>query len=249
MRYALLSCFLVASPALAEKLSDGCKKPSTVINENQSVQVGGRARNFILKTPQYVPQKPHALLIEFHGYGMNAGWMQSLAGGVEDFGGDNAIFAYLDAGKASWDGSDDSFFDAVKFQIGQKYCIDLYQVFIAGYSNGAFYANQLAQRRASEIKGLIAVAGGGGGGPGLPAMVVHGRSDQFVPFTSGFETMRAWANSDGCKAPSADNGHNGCEYLWDCKYQVVWCPWGGNHDWPAWLHKDVWEFIEHVVQK
>ena len=245
----LLILLLFASPALAEKLSDGCTKPSTTIDEQQAVHVGGQWRHYILKTPQYVPQKPHVLFIEYHGLGMNAGWMQSLAGGVEDFGGSDAIFAYLDAGKQGWDGSDDAFFDAVKFQIAQNYCIDLYQVFIAGYSNGAYYVNGLAQRRSSEIKGVIAVAGGGGGGPGLPAMVVHGRADQFVPFGSGFQTMRAWASSDGCKAPDSDDNHFGCEYLWECKYQVVWCPWAGNHDWPSWLHKEVWQFTRAVVAK
>ena len=245
----LLTLLLLSSPAFAENLSQGCKSPTTSIQENQSVQVGGRSRNYILKTPQYVPAKSHTLFIEFHGYGMNAGWMQSLAGGVEEFGGEDAIFAYLDAGKADWNGSDDSFFDAVKFQIGQNYCIDLYQVFIAGYSNGAFYVNGLAQRRSSEIKGVIAVAGGGGGGPGLPAMVVHGRADQFVPFGSGWSTMHSWSSSDHCEAPSSDDGHNGCEYLKGCQYPVVWCPWAGNHDWPAWLHKDVWDFTRKVVSQ
>ena len=247
MRQLVLGALLCMSGvAQAELRSDGCKAPSADLTYHQVVQVGGAWRNYSFTAPSYDPAKPHVLFIEFHGYGLSADEMHFLAGGVEPLMGSEAVFAYMDAGKAGWDGSDEAFFDAVRFQLGQRYCIDLYQVFAVGYSNGAFFVNSLGQHRSRELKGIVSVAGGGGGGVGLPALVVHGRSDQFVGFGSGFGSMQAWAGSDGCKAPPSDDGHVGCEPLAGCKLQVTWCPWGGNHDWPGFLNQGVVDFVRTV---
>jgi poly(3-hydroxybutyrate) depolymerase len=245
MRGILFLVYLVsASVALADKLSDGCLSPSSDLSYNQTVN----GRGLIFSAPNYDAGKPHKLVIELHGYGMNAGWMKSLAGGVEGFSTDT-LFTYLEAGKASWDLGDVYRIDNVIDEMGKKYCLDLYQVFVAGYSNGAFFANMLGQRKSDKIKAIISVAGGGGGGTMIPAMIVHGRSDQFVGFGSGFQSMRSWASSDKCAVPASDDGRDGCQYLQGCARQVVWCPWGGNHHWPDWLHKDVWEFIDGVSKR
>jgi len=244
MKFLLLLCLFSASTAMAEKLSDGCQNPSWDQTYNQTVT----GHKIIFSSPNYDANKPHKLVIELHGYGMNADWMKSLAGGVEAFSTDT-IFTYLDAGKQGWDWSDANLIDNVIDQMGRTYCVDLYQVFVAGYSNGAFFANMLGQRKSDKIKAIIAVAGGGGGGPMIPAMIVHGRSDQYVSFGSGFQAMKNWAYSDKCNTPTSDDGHVGCQYLPGCLKQVVWCPWNGNHDWPSWLHKDVWQFIDNASKR
>jgi len=239
---AFLCLILITSTASAEKLSEGCASPSWDQSYNQTVS----GRSLIFSAPKYDAKRPHKLIIQLHGANMNAGWMKSLAGGVEDFSTDS-IFTYLEAGKQTWNVNGDLYFiDAVIDQMGKKYCVDLYQVFVSGYSNGAFFANMIGQKRAGKVKAIIAVAGGGGGGVQIPAMIVHGRADQFVSFWSGWNTMKNWAFTDHCVPPASDDGHVGCEYLPMCQYQVVWCPWGGNHHWPDWLHKDVWEFIDSV---
>jgi len=242
MRHILFLIYILSSSvSLADKLSEGCLSPSSDLSYNQTVNGHG----LIFSAPNYDARKPHKLVIELHGANMNAGWMKSLTGGVEGYSYDS-IFAYLDAGKQPWTWGDAYLIDNVIDQMGKKYCVDLYQVFVIGYSNGAFFTNILGQRKSDKIKAIVSVAGGGGGGPMIPAMIVHGRSDQFVGFGSGFQSMRSWASSDRCTAPAADDGHVGCQYLPACSKQVVWCPWEGNHHWPDWLHKDVWQFMESV---
>jgi len=239
---AFLCLILITSTASAEKLSDGCASPSW----DQSYRQYVNGRSLIFSAPKYDAKRPHKLIIQLHGANMNAGWMKTLAGGVEDFSTDS-IFTYLEAGKQTWNVNGDLYFiDAVIDQMGKKYCVDLYQVFVSGYSNGAFFANMIGQKRAGKVKAIIAVAGGGGGGVQIPAMIVHGRADQFVSFWSGWNTMKNWAFTDHCVPPQNDEGHNGCQYLPLCQYQVVWCPWEGTHHWPDWLHKDVWQFIDSV---
>ena len=242
---AFLCLILITSTASAEKLSEGCNNPSWDQSYNQTVS----GRSLIFSAPKYDAKKPHKLIIQLHGANMNAGWMKSLTGGVEGYSYDS-IFTYLEAGKQVWDQTNDIYFvDNVIDKMGKKYCVDLYQVFVVGYSNGAFFANSLAQRRSNKLKAVIAVAGGGGGGVQIPAMIVHGRADQYVPFWSGFNSMKNWGWTDKCEPPRQDDGHVGCEYLPMCQFQVVWCPWGGTHDWPNWLHKDVWEFIDNVSKR
>lgn len=237
--------FVFSSKVMAENLSYGCINPSLDQSYNQNVS----GKNLIFSSPKYDPEKPHKLIIMLHGTNMNAGWMKSLAGYVEEFS-SNSIFAYLDSGKSTWDVLGDLYLiDNVIDQMGNKYCVDLYQVFIVGYSNGAFFANIIGQNRSRKIKAIVAVAGGGGGGTQIPAMIVHGRTDQLVSFWSGWNSMRNWAFTDHCIPPTNDDGYVGCEYLPQCQYQVVWCPWNGNHDWPSWLHKEVWQFIDNVSKR
>lgn len=238
----LLFLSLLIPISSAEKLSEGCNNPSWDQSYNQNVS----GKSFIFSAPKYDAKKPHKLIIMLHGHGMNSGWMKSLAGGVEDFSSDS-IFTYPDAAKPNWDVIGDLYvIDNLIDQMGKKYCVDLYQVFVAGYSNGAFFSNMVGQKRSGKVKAIIAVAGGGGGEVKIPAMIVHGRSDQWVSFYSGWNSMKNWAFTDHCEPPKSDDGHVGCMYLPMCQYQVVWCPWGGNHDWPNWLHKDVWQFIDNV---
>jgi poly(3-hydroxybutyrate) depolymerase len=238
---AVVQFFALAPPVMAEKLSEGCANPSWDQTYWQSVS----GKKLIFSAPKYDAKRPHKLIVSLHGANMNAQWMKDLSGGVEGFSSD-AIFTYLEAGKQTWNWGDAYLIDNVIDQMGKKYCVDLYQVFVIGYSNGAFFTNMIGQRKADKIKAIIAVAGGGGGGPMIPAMIVHGRSDQYVSFGSGFQAMRNWATSDKCVLPKSDDGHVGCQYLPMCAMQVVWCPWNGTHDWPNWLHKDVWQFIDNV---
>jgi len=198
----------------------------------------------------YDPQGTHALIIAWHGFGMTAGWMRQLSGGVERFAGNNAIFVYPDAGKQSWDGGGDAspdvkFFDALVAQIGSVFCIDQTRIFTTGFSNGAFFNNALAQTRPKVIRAIAIVAGGGGGGVTMPAIVTHGQSDSFVDFGSGQGTQESWAQSDSCSADTKPFSVDPCVERQGCAkgYPVVWCPWSGNHDWPSFNHQAVWQFF------
>lgn len=242
---AVVQFFALAPPVMAEKLSDGCTNPSWDQTYWQSVS----GKKLIFSAPKYDAKRPHKLIVSLHGANMNAQWMKDLSGGVEGFSSD-AIFTYLEAGKQTWNQQADlGFVDAVIDDMGRRYCVDLYQVFVVGYSNGAFFANTIAQRRPGKIKAVVSVAGGGGGGVQIPAMVVHGKADQYVAYSSGFNTMKAWAYADKCQVPVQGDSYVGCEWLPGCQLQVVWCKWGGTHDWPRWLHKDVWEFMDGVSKR
>jgi len=235
--------------------SSGCQVASTDTGiKNSSIRVGRNQRSFIrVVDAKYSNATKHALVIGYHGLGLDGNsprkdhkWTI-----VEAKAADQAIFIYANALGGSWDAGnstgDIEFFDEMVRTTGEIYCIDPKRVFVHGFSNGAFFVNNLVKIRKDAIRGVISVAGGGLGAT-IPAMVIHGHTDQTVSFTSNAPTLvNSYAGADGCTTPvnMAYIPEGSCQTLTGCPdhLPVVFCPWDGNHHWPEFTLPDVWKFI------
>lgn len=204
-----------ASPA-----SPGCGRPPAHAGAATArVKALGRDRSYILVVPEgYAPQTPYPVVLMLHGSGGNAAGARAQTD-IEKVAGGRAIFIYPD-GTGGWDldsptGSnrDVALFDAVLLAAHNTLCVDTRRVFVSGFSNGAYMANQLACRRGERIRGVVTHAGGGpyemkgaydGTGhlvcPGkaVASLVVHGLSDNVVNPGEGQKSLDHWTYANRC---------------------------------------------------
>jgi hypothetical protein len=236
--------------------SSGCQIDSHETGvKNVTIQVGSTQRTYIrVINPNYDHQKKHALVIGFHGAGLDGTsprrdhkWPL-----VEAMAGDEAIFLYPNGLGGRWSadgprGADVRFFDELVRINGEAFCIDPKRVFVHGFSNGSFFVNGLVGLRQNAIRGVISVAGAGAG-TRIPAMVIHGMSDPNIGYyPNAQQTVNAYARQNSCTMPVNFGGmnNNSCQLLAGCPAdEPVWfCPWDGNHHWPEFTLPDVWRFI------
>lgn len=148
--------------------------------------------------------------------------------------------------KGELDDRDLAFFDALKQDVEQRYCVSPTRQFSFGFSNGGFFTNLLACERGEPLVAAASIGGGGpfesGGCRGAPAvMVVHGRHDAVVPFRFGDESAARWTEQRGCKPQNASA--YGCTFWEGCDAPVSMCAFEGRHVWPVTERARVFEFF------
>ncbi|HEY6877371.1 MAG TPA: hypothetical protein VI299_05095, partial [Polyangiales bacterium] len=129
-------------------------------------------RNYFLRLPKdYAPAKPYALVISAGGCGATDG-LSGKGGGSNPLSDDQSdavqvglSYVYPDgAGACFADGSSDTpdlpYFDAVLAEIDARYCFDRDQVFVSGFSSGAWETYMLACARGGVIRAIGTQAGG-----------------------------------------------------------------------------------------
>jgi polyhydroxybutyrate depolymerase len=151
-----------------------------------------------------------------------------------------AIFVYPESpGGWDLDGSRDVvFFDSMLFAIANGLCVDLRRVFVTGFSNGAYMANQLACRRGERIRGVATHAGGGPyetqgsyddqghlicPGKAVAALVVHGLADDAVTPSEGQKSIDHWTFANRCSGGGAATSPPSCTAHAGCAQPVVSC--------------------------
>jgi polyhydroxybutyrate depolymerase len=203
-----------------------------------TVMVGGASRTYALTVPAgYDGTKLYPLIVGFHGDGGNgAGYRGSFK--IEDAAhtaGGDAIFAWPDGTNNnnghSFDQDHDppankdvDFFEALVKQVSTTYCVDSKKLFIHGMSGGAYFVNQLARWKASEIKGAAPQSGGGPfgitaadftngqvsvNGP-VPVFIVHGDADGTVSLSEGMKSYTYWQGADKTTAGTTAGGPSPC---------------------------------------
>jgi polyhydroxybutyrate depolymerase len=110
------------------------------------------------------------------------------------------------------------FVSALLDDLQQHWCVDAHRIYVTGFSNGGGMTGFLACRLASRIAAFAPFSGNyyalpGGCHPSrpLPILVFHGTADTVVPYNGISaqqnpqwplppipETLRAWAERDGC---------------------------------------------------
>ena len=219
------------------------------------VPVFGKSRSYTLVVPaNYAPTTSYPLVYVLHGHGGN-GAQARAAFDIEQVADGRAIFVYPDGIGGGWDldspaskNADVALFDAALAVTQGNYCIDLHRVFVTGFSNGAYMANQLGCRRGDRIR---AVASHAGGGPyetigdydehghllckdkPVASLVVHGMSDGTVAPSEGQKSLDHWTDANHC-AGGAPTSPPGCVAYQGCASQVVACkvPGLGHGLWP-----------------
>jgi polyhydroxybutyrate depolymerase len=201
--------------------------PATVVT-NETVQVWGKARTFVLVAPRaVVPSKAYPLVFVFHGDGGTGAAMRG-AVNVDEVTGADAIVVYPDGKNATWDlytpqaaNEDNAFVDVILSAVEAKYLVDETRIFGSGYSSGAFFINQIACRRSGFFRAIAPNAGGAPAEPndpaastwpgtsftrcanqttGVAAIIMHGSDDYVVGPGSGTHDAKYWAYVNGCDA-------------------------------------------------
>jgi polyhydroxybutyrate depolymerase len=140
-----------------------------------------------------------------------------------------------------------------------SHCIDESRVFATGYSNGAYFSNQLGCRRGDALRAIAPHAGGGpfagddeydhdgnlkctGKPPAV--MVFHGEADDAVTLDNGLSSLSHWRWANGCSDESAPAGPQPCVSFQGCQRDVVWCqlPDQGHSVWSE-GPKATWDFF------
>jgi polyhydroxybutyrate depolymerase len=214
--------------------------------------------------------RTYPIVFEFHGDGGNgAGMRKTLDLETASQGG--AILVYPD-GFGSWDlesaadaNDDIKFVRAMVEAVGAAYCVDTTRVFATGFSNGAYFSNQLGCKvGAPFFRGIAAHAGGGPFGPdadydaqgnlvcaGQPvaALVGHGQSDGNVALKEGVSSRDHWRRVNGCTSATQPSDPSPCVTYDGCAAgrPLVYCeiPGLGHGVWPNGAAA-TWKFLSSL---
>ncbi|HVH46980.1 MAG TPA: hypothetical protein VM925_31770 [Labilithrix sp.] len=225
--------------------SPACGKPGAKTGVlQQHVPVFGKSRSYTLVVPPgYTAGTSYPLVYVLHGHG-GTGAKARGSIDLEHAAGGRAIFVYPDGRGGGWDldspaskNGDVALFDATLALTQSNYCIDLHRVFVAGFSNGAYMANQLGCRRGDRIRAVASHAGGGPyenagdydeqghllcKGKPVASLVVNGTADTTVAPTEGQKSIDHWTYANHCSG-SQPTSPQGCVEYQGCTNRVTAC--------------------------
>jgi polyhydroxybutyrate depolymerase len=226
-------------------------------------------RNYFLRLPKnYDPSKPYRL--EIGGSGCGGSDTVGAEGGyaIQDAGETNAVqvaLSYLASASEGACFADDfvdppdlEYFDAVLADLETNFCIDKANVYMHGYSSGAWETYMLGCARAGIIRGIFTSQGGerlkrpACTGP-IAALLSAGadasNDNPIGPLDPSSATAKsldslgsAVARDDilmrnGCTSTLTKtwSGASVCQQYVDCPaaYPVIWCPINGGHDYAS----------------
>lgn len=235
----------------------------------QKLDVKGKSRVYDLFVPDgHDGKKTFPLLFALHGSGGDGAGLRGGIGFEKEANG-GAIIVYPDGLNKQWDldnkaekNEDIKFFDALVADLSGRYCVDKSRVFVAGFSMGAYFANQLGCRRGNSIRAIAGSAGGGPYGgddeydengdlvcPEAPvaAIIVHGTADDQVDLSEGKKARDYWQSANECGSATTPYDPSPCVAFSGCNpaRPTVYCeiPGLGHGLWPQ-NAKAVWSFFK-----
>jgi polyhydroxybutyrate depolymerase len=262
---------------VAIPLFSGCGQPPPAVAPS-SIEVDGRRRGLITVVPAgYRSDRPHRLVIAFHGR-TNSNAMARSYFGLEEAARGPTIFVYPSGlkrkdGSYSWWDRDDppgslrdfALFDAVVARISSLYCIDRTQVFAVGHSLGAWFVNSLGCARGEMLRAIGTIAGGinrSGCRGGVAAMLFHNPRDRHVRYRYGLaarDLLRA-SNGDSRRAEPVSQDGFVCQRYGSARASnpVLWCPYTSNsshagryypHHWPDGAAGAIMDFFASLPRR
>jgi len=233
----------------------------------QHVKALGKGRTFTIVVPEgYSPQVPYPLVIVLHGGGGGAAGARTQTD-LEKVAGGRALFVYPEGTGGTWNldaptssNGDVALFDAILVALHNTLCVDARRVFVTGFSNGAYMANQLACKRGERIRAVVTHAGGGPyetsgtydatghlvcPGKAVASLVVHGQSDGTVPAAEGQKSVDHWSFANRCSGGTTSTLVPPCVALQGCFQPVGVCrvPGLGHGLWSQ-AGKVTWSFFD-----
>lgn len=231
----------------------------------KQVPVFGKTRKYTLVVPPaYSPSTSLPLVFVLHGNG-GSGMQARASFDLEPLAQGRALFAYPDAIGGGWDldsaaskNPDVAFFDAILAVTQSAYCVDLRRVFVVGFSNGAYMANQLGCRRGDRIRGVATLSGGGPyevageydeqghlvcRGKPVASLVIHGTADTVVSPSEGQKSIDHWSFANHCGGSAA--AAPSCIAFQGCANPVSACKVAGlGHGIAPQTKPLVWSFLD-----
>jgi polyhydroxybutyrate depolymerase len=201
-------------------------RPALPADDTWQLDFGGTTRSVKVHVPPtYDPAIATPVVLNFHGYTMNAQWQADMtrmdaksdAAGfiaihVDGTGSPRGFNAGDCCGSAVTDDVDDvGLVVAILDRLASDACLDTARVYSTGFSNGGFLSHRLACELADRIVAIAPVSGVMGmdtctPSRPVPVMQIHGTDDLIVPYDggglSGFrsvdDTVADWAARNGC---------------------------------------------------
>ena len=235
--------------------------------------VGGVIRTAIVYAPTGISRPP--LLMSLHGATGDGALQRTRTQFNKIADREKFIVAYPNGNYAnashSWDdtGDDDiPFLLALIDTIDKSYGIDRSRVYCTGFSLGGMMTHRLACRASNRIAAIASVSGPDNSSDcpslrPLPVMHIHGLADQTIDYSNAVETVKKWADRNGCPQVSqliapypASNPNSKSK-------KEIWGPCSGNsevvlisvdgldHAWPKSATSDVdaseeiWAFLKN----
>jgi len=270
------------------KPSKGCGKPAGPVGE-RTISVAEQTGYYIVSLPKtYDQAKPYPLGFAFHGRTRNHKDCQEHdCGGFQDAMGESAVLVYMQSLREAGDTTSGwerpaeregnlRFFDLVREQIENEYCVDESRVFLAGTSSGGNFANLLGCLQGERFLAVAPVSGSLKDPPacqGAPAaLVIHGIDDSHITIDRGEAARESYRQRSQCaatttpplpemhaKVRSARDQKPSVETLACVDYQgcgsgsaLRWCEhsYGGwdnsTHAWPTAAGQVIWEFVQSL---
>jgi polyhydroxybutyrate depolymerase len=255
-------------PAMAGDLLAGCGREPPLDVAAVLVHEGVE-RRLIVDVPEgYAPNRPHRLVVAFHGRTSPPAQVRRYYG-LDRADGGRTIFVYPEAlrqadGTYIWrEPGDFELFDRIVERTGFAYCIAPDEVFAVGHSLGASFVNRLACARGGRLRAVASVAGGAVPAEcrgEVAAMLLHHPEDELVPIAEGEAARDMLVEQNGldggasaAPAPSYPDGFNCRRYgPADAENPVLWCPHSQGvtskgryypHQWPDGTGEAVMDFF------
>lgn len=248
---------------IVEQPDGNTTKPSKVNATNETVDVAGNARRYVLAVPKtYDAARKYPLIVALHGDGQDGPAFRAFLP-FDDIAGDDAIVAYptgaVDIFTPYDQNPDQLMIEATIEAVKGKYAIDEGKVWGFGYSKGGFMANEIACRKPGVFKAMAIHAGGAPQEPqmngfpvcpgvvGLPVLATEGEFDTAI---GGDYGAQYWASVNGCSnqrsatTPAECKKHNGCP----ADKPVVYCLAPGVSHYPIWANAAAvsWDFFRSL---
>lgn len=271
--FALSALFFLSLFNGVHAATAGCGKNPTLRSGQQTVNVNGKQRRWILRIPDgYNNTQPYRLIFGLH---WRDGDMNSVDGGSAPYYGlknlaqNTAIFVApdgLNKGWANQGGEDITFIDTIRQQIENDLCVNEKLRFSLGFSYGGAMSYSLACSRGKDFRAIAVLSGAllsgcSGGNDPVAFYGQHGVSDGVLPISMGRDVRDRFVRNNGCQQMQARepgrgsrthivNTYQGCR----AEYPVVWTAFDGDHfalpgdngrdEGPnSWTPRDVWTFF------
>ena len=260
--------------------TSGCNASSFPASGTYTMEIQAKTREWVITVPDgYDPATPTILVFVYHGFGGTAA-MTAGSGRFGYFGlstvVNGAAILVAPQGLPSTDGGDDfawrnenaedtEFARRMIERFSSEYCIDANRIFVTGMSYGGVASNDIGCDVGDLVRAIAPIAGAGpgfgqfgGGGPTcmgqVAALMIHGETDETVPFTSGEESRDHWLAANGCgdQAAPVENAacaaYEGCECVeysgCQADHPVQFCSHPDGHIIPNFSAQTIWNFFQ-----
>lgn len=216
---AMLVLGFLGQAVMAAK-SAGCGKAAGIASGTQSITVGGKTRQYIIRVPNgYDSSRGYKLIFGLH---WRSGTMTDVATGqtvqrdVWDWYGlrrlanEGAIFIAPQGFNNGWannGGEDVTFIETLIKNTQDKLCVESTQVFSTGFSFGGAMSYALACARPNLFRAVASLSAGqvsgcSGGTGSVAYLGIHGIRDNVLGIAGGRSLRDRFVSNNGCSPQS-----------------------------------------------